>query len=97
MFDQQSVDLEKDPHFFLEVKEQVLDVCEEMGKVDKVWVEQNSNGNVWIRFSKDSLQGAKKARDSLHDRFFDGRKIRASFVPENVFNSKVPESCVSSK
>jgi hypothetical protein len=39
MFDPIGVDLKKDPAYFLDIKEQVTDVCSEMGKVEKVWVE----------------------------------------------------------
>jgi hypothetical protein len=39
MFDNKT-DLMKDPAFFIDIKEQVYDVCSEMGgKVEKVWVE----------------------------------------------------------
>jgi len=39
MFDPALVDLKKDPAFFIDIKEQVEDICNEMGKVEKVWVE----------------------------------------------------------
>jgi hypothetical protein len=54
MFDNKT-DLMKDPAFFIDIKEQVYDVCSEMGKVEKVWVEQNSTGNVWVKFHKDAV------------------------------------------
>ena len=62
MFDATSVDLKKDPGYFLDIKEQVTSVCSDMGKVEKVWVEQNSPGNVWVKFHKDHVQGAIKAQ-----------------------------------
>lgn len=81
MFDPLSVDLNKDPHFFVEIKEQVQDVCSEWGQVDKVMVDQNSNGNVWVRY------GGEKATSSsmetmrvLHGKLFDGRKLSLSYV-----------------
>lgn len=39
MFDPAAADLKKDPAFFIDIKEQVEDVCRELGKVEKVWVE----------------------------------------------------------
>jgi hypothetical protein len=39
MFDPVGVDLKKDPAFFIDIKEQVEEVCNELGKVEKVWVE----------------------------------------------------------
>ena len=60
MFDPEGVDLKKDPAYFIDVKEQVEEVCSEMGKVEKVWVEQGQ-GNVWVKFSKSDIAGAQKA------------------------------------
>jgi hypothetical protein len=68
-----------------------MDVCSEMGRVEKVWVEQNSPGNVWVKFYKEHIQGAIETHRQLDSRFFDSRLIKANFVPENVFNSKVKE------
>jgi hypothetical protein len=62
MFDPDQVDLKRDPAYFIDIKEQVFDVCSEMGKVEKVWVEQNSPGNVWVKFHKDHVQGAQRAQ-----------------------------------
>ena len=39
MFDAEKVDLKRDPGFFIDIKEQVMEVGSEMGRVDKVWVE----------------------------------------------------------
>lgn len=43
MFDQDQVDLKKDPAFFIDIKEQVEDICKELATqgrgVEKVWVE----------------------------------------------------------
>lgn len=91
MFDHESVDLKRDPAYFIDIKEQVEEVCKEIGRVEKVWVEQNSPGNVWVRFNKSDLKGAQQAQMMLNQRFFDSRLITANFVPENVFNSKVKE------
>ena len=56
MFDPDLADLRKDPAFFIDIKEQVEDICREMGgRVEKVWIEQNSPGNVWIRLNKGDL------------------------------------------
>jgi hypothetical protein len=91
MFDPSHADLRKDPTFFLDIKEQVEDVCKELGRLEKVWVEQNSPGNVWVKFAKTDIEAAVACLNTLNQRFFDQRLITASFVPENVFNSKVKE------
>lgn len=90
MFDPMSVDLKKDPAFFIDIKEQVEDICRELGKIEKVWVEQGA-GNVWAKYNKNDVAGAQKALTALNQRYFDQRLISVVFVPENVFNSKVKE------
>ena len=62
MFDPVGIDLRRDPAFFLDIKEQVEEVCKELGKVEKVWVEQNSTGNVWVKFNKGDIAGAQNAQ-----------------------------------
>lgn len=89
MFDPTTVNLTEDPQFFIDIRDQVLDICEEYGKVDKVWVDQQSKGNVWIKFSKDSISGAQKVREMLNNTLFDQREIKASYIPEAIYNSKV--------
>lgn len=92
MFDATGVDLRNDPTFYLDVKEQVEDVCRELGgRLEKVWVEQNSPGNVWVKFNKADVEAAKQVLMTLNQRYFDSRLITANFVPESVFNSKVKE------
>jgi len=92
MYDMSEVDLVKNPSFFIEVKDDVMDVCGELGRVEKVWVEQNNSGNVWVKFHRDHIEGAKKAQHFLNQRAFDERVVTATFVPENVFLSKMKES-----
>lgn len=66
MFDCTNLDLRKEPTYYLDIKEQVEDVCKDMGKVEKVWVEQNSPGNVWVMFNKSDVQGAINALQTLN-------------------------------
>ena len=39
MFDANNVDLKREPAFFIDIKEQVEEICNELGKVEKVWLE----------------------------------------------------------
>jgi hypothetical protein len=39
MFDTTQVDLKRDPSFFMDVKDQVLSICTDFGKVERVYVE----------------------------------------------------------
>lgn len=104
LFDPATVDLRKDPGFFLDIKEEVigiirdnsnneyLDACSEFGKVEYSWVDQSSNGNVWVKFEDKNVQAATKSIDKMNGRFFAGRRVVANYVPETVFNSKVVPS-----
>lgn len=51
MFDPNEVDLEQDPDFYLNIKQETMDLCQENHKVDRIFVEKKSTGHVWIKFS----------------------------------------------
>ena len=60
MFDTTQVDLKSDPSFFMDIKDQVASVCNGFGKVDRIYVEQNSDGSVWVQFKDDDISSAIK-------------------------------------
>lgn len=91
MFDTTQVDLKSEPSFFMDIKEQVSAVCNQFGKVDRVYVEQNSDGFVWVQFKDDDITSASKAQDALDNQRFDGQPIKVTFVSQADFNSKVKE------
>ena len=68
LFDPREVDLDKDPDFFNETYEDVFDQSSNFGKVDFLWVDQNSLGNVWVKFEKDLVQAAAQAVEKLNGR-----------------------------
>jgi len=61
MFDTTSEEAKSDQNYFKDIWDNVLDLCEEVGIVDIVWVDEDSPGNVWIKFSLDSIEGSVKA------------------------------------
>ena len=66
----------------MEIKEE----CEEKyGKVLDVAIDANSDGDVYIRFEK--VEGGEHAIQGLNGRFFGGRVLTASPVPEGVFST----------
>ena len=85
------MDLKKDPSFFIDIKEQVIQICNDFGRVDKVFVEQRSEGRVWIRFQETDLKGAIKTQESLNYQKFDDREIRVTYITEQAFASKFKE------
>ena len=91
MFDPES-DEAKDEGFFKDIEAEVFDMAEEYGQVDRVWVDNKSTGNVWIKFAQESLKGAQEACKILNKKKFDNRELRVSFVTPAVFNMKVPKT-----
>ena len=61
MWDQNSVDLTKNQSFFIDLKDDVKTFVSDFGKIDKIYVEQGSEGNIWIRFDND-LAGATRTQ-----------------------------------
>lgn len=53
MWDPEKVDLSKNQSFFIDLKDDIKTFCSDFGKIEKIYVEQNSNGNVWVRFDDD--------------------------------------------
>ena len=66
-------------------------VCAEYGKIERVYVEQNSDGRVWVQFKQEDMAGAQRTQESLDNQLFDGNPIRVSYVTEADFSAKVKE------
>lgn len=91
MFDTTQVDLKRDPSFFMDIKDQVASVCGQFGRVDRIYVEQNSDGFVWVQYKNDDIKSAAKTQEALDNQLFDGNPIRVSFITQADFNAKVKE------
>ena len=65
MFDPTQVDLQKDPSFFMDIKDQVASVCNDFGKIERIYPEQNSDGFVWVQFRADDIAGAIRTQEAL--------------------------------
>lgn len=68
LFDPNQVDLEKDPDFYNDTYIDVKEQCMKYGDVDKIYVDENSMGNVWVKFANKDNQAAQKAYESLNGR-----------------------------
>lgn len=86
MFDPKEVDLTREPEYFIDLRKEVLEQCKKYGDVDGIFIEQSSDGNLWIKF-KDQ-KGASIGYQSLNNKYFSGRKIECSYVTENTFHQK---------
>lgn len=61
------------------------------GIVEKVFIEKNNQGNIWIKFSDTAT--AMKAQENLNSQYFDNRKIFCYFVTEETWNKRVSIWC----
>ena len=66
-------------------------VCSGFGKHERIYVEQNSDGHVWVMFKSEDSAGAAKTQEALDGQLFDGNQIRVNFVTEAEFMAKVKE------
>lgn len=89
LFDPAQVNLKEDPNFYSDTKQDVFEECSNFGKVEGVWVDQHSQGNVWVKFANNNWQASKAALAQLNGRWFASRPILAQLVQENVFEEKI--------
>ncbi|XP_076937892.1 uncharacterized protein LOC143605786 isoform X2 [Bidens hawaiensis] len=87
MFDPE---LEEEPDFDLDIKEDVQSECSKHGQLRHIYVEKNSAGLVYLRF--ENTQSAVAAQRALHGRWFAGKMITASFMVPQSYEAKFPDS-----
>ncbi|PWA59771.1 splicing factor, CC1-like protein [Artemisia annua] len=87
MFDPE---LEDEPDFDLDIKEDVQSESSKYGKLRHIYVEKNSAGFVYLRF--ENAQSAVAAQRALHGRWFAGKMITATFMLPQDYETKFPDS-----
>jgi RNA-binding protein 39 len=60
------------------LKKDVQEACTAFGIVEKIFIEKNNQGNVWIKFSDTAT--AIKAQEKLNGQFFDNVKVYCHFA-----------------
>ena len=75
------------PAFFDEMKKEVQKQCDEFGTVERIFIEKNNQGNIWIKYS--DSQSAVKAQENLNGKYFDNVKIFCYFVTEKTYQDRV--------
>lgn len=68
LFDPSKVNLAEEPEFYEDTKLDVQDECSNFGQVEKIWVEENSVGNVWVKFANNDTAAAAAAFEKLNGR-----------------------------
>ncbi|OAY52292.1 RNA-binding protein 39 isoform X1 [Manihot esculenta] len=82
--------VETEPDFDLDIKEDVQDECSKFGSLRHIYVDKNSSGFVYLRF--ENTQSAINAQRALHGRWFAGKMITATFMVPQMYEAKFPES-----
>ncbi|OBZ85968.1 RNA-binding protein rsd1 [Choanephora cucurbitarum] len=76
---------ETDPDWVSDLEADIKIECERYGVVEHIKVNADSMGEVFLKF--DGIQSAEKAIGALNGRWFGGKQITASYVPEAIFNA----------
>lgn len=86
MFQPGTVDLEKDPRFYEEIREDTHDECTKFGKVLHVTVDpRGSTGLIYIYFEGSAQRLA--AEMALNGRWFEGKKIVAMGIDDSIWQA----------
>lgn len=84
MFTPSDIDLEKDPKFYDAIREDTHNECAKFGKVVHVTVDpRGSAGLIYILY--ESPQQRLAGELALNDRWFEGKKITASGIDDDIW------------
>jgi RNA-binding protein 39 len=87
MFDPKT---EEEADFDLDIKEDVEEECAKYGTLKHIFVDKNSLGNVYLRFTGNA--GAEGIVKSFHGRWFASRQIAAGYMEVATYDRKFPDS-----
>ena len=73
-----------------EIRDDVIEECQSHGKVHHVYVDKQSQGNVYVKC--DTVETASKSVAALHGRYFAGNMITAAYVPIVNYHSLFPDA-----
>jgi len=77
---------ETEPNWVQELEADIKDECSQYGQILHVNVNDDSLGEVFLKF--DSVSAGERALKSLNGRWFGGKQITATFVPEAIYNAR---------
>ena len=81
---------ESEPEWDEDIAEEMRDESSKYGRLLHVHVDKASAGHVYLRF--DSVAAAQAAYAAMHGRFFGGRQLHATYIPEATYTSRFPGS-----
>jgi RNA recognition motif-containing protein len=84
MFSPTGVDLQKDPRFYEEIREDTQEECGKFGKVLHVTVDpRGANGVIYVLYENPGQRNA--AEQALNGRWFEGKKIIANSIDDSIW------------
>jgi len=63
--------------------------CSKYGQIVHVWVDKNSKGHVYLRFT--SIDSARRCKQVMHGRWFAKKQLTALYMTDAAYFSKFPE------
>jgi len=85
MFDQAEA---AEPNFEAEMTADVKEEASKFGDLTHIFVDVHSEGCIYLRYT--TIASAAKALSALNGRWFAGRQVSASFMPEVEYAKKFP-------
>ncbi|KAH8551360.1 hypothetical protein BGW37DRAFT_513218 [Umbelopsis sp. PMI_123] len=77
---------ETEPNWVQELEADIKDECSQYGQITHVNVNDDSLGEVFLKF--DSVSAGEHAVKALNGRWFGGKQITATYVPEAIYNAR---------
>lgn len=77
---------ETEPNWVQELEADIKDECSQYGQISHVNVNDDSLGEVFLKF--DDVSAGERAVKALNGRWFGGKQITATFVPEAIYNAR---------
>jgi len=78
-----------------EIRDDIIEECQRHGKVFHVFVDKQSEGNVYVKC--DTIDAATKCVAALHGRYFAGNMITAAYVPIVNYHSLFPDAAAANR
>ncbi|CEP01260.1 RRM domain-containing protein [Plasmodiophora brassicae] len=83
-------ELAADHNLAIDIKEDVASEASKYGRLLHIYLDTESDGHVFLRFA--DIEGAHRALNDFHGRFFAARQVVAEFVVERSYELRFPGS-----
>jgi len=96
MFTPANVDLQQEPKFYEEIREDTNEECAKFGKVLHVTVDpRGEDGRIYVLYESASMREAAEA--ALNGRWFEGKKIAAQGIDDSIWEALAAQAAAPAK